>query len=116
MNLREADPRELKLPKWAQEQFRVYRMEAARREGVIEDLRMNFPNDGAEVLITDYLNGDIPLRGGTRITFRLKGPHGHRRSNVRAYVNDNGALDINGDSGLIIRPGASNCFTVRMAT
>lgn len=108
-----ADPREEKLPVWAQRRLVLSRDRIATLEGTIEALLGDGPETDTRAMSHKLgsagLEGDgVPLPKGTEITFDL----GPGRGIIRARVLDHGGvpvLDLNArDGSLLVLPAASN--------
>jgi hypothetical protein len=108
------DPREARLPKWAQEELRNLRRELGSTQRKLEEARGNVPDTDTYLLDYGSLN-DFPLPKGARVAFHMT-PPGHTRKvrqAVQVYVSD-GALHVQGDTSLIIYPRASNTFNIEL--
>jgi hypothetical protein len=103
-----ADPREERLPKWAQEQARSYRMQVERLERLNAELRGEVGETGIHV--QNYSGPDQPIRGDARVKFQLGG-----RFDQYVTVGTEGkALWLHGGRFLVIHPHVSNAFSVSM--
>lgn len=107
----EVDPREVKLPKWAQEELSRLRRELHVSQQTIEELKWN--NPGSDTFLIDYGRKDAPLPKNSRIGFHLRPDDGRSREQIQVYT-EYGKLRVQGDYALIVRPTASNCFTVEL--
>lgn len=103
------DPREARLPKWAQEEMRTLRRDLDIERRVNADLRGEIPETNTWVL--DYGRASQPLPNNARVSFHLRHDDGRIRRSIQAYV-EYGHLRIQGDDTLSIHPGASNSFTI----
>jgi hypothetical protein len=101
----ERDPRESRLPKWAQEELSSlrYKLEVERQR--VEEMRGNVPN--ADTFVRDYTSKDRPLPLGARVAFHTVPDDGRLRRAIIAHVED-GKLCIQGDHSFVIHPRASN--------
>lgn len=109
-----ADPREARLPKWAQEELRTLRRELGASQRKVEELKGNVPDTDTYLLDYGSLN-DFPLPRGARVAFHIT-PPGHERSvrqAVQVYVSD-GAVHVQGDTSLVMYPRASNSFNIEL--
>lgn len=112
------DPREARLPKWAQSELSTLRRKVRDAERHIRDLQGDVTATDTHV---DGMRGpenrDIPLPPGSRVAYRLTGDPGHGAF-VRAWLQADAwtgvALHIQGDRTLVILPSASNTFRVAM--
>jgi hypothetical protein len=106
-----ADPREARLPKWAQEELSTLRRALdVERQNVAE---LKGVNPGSNTFLIDYGRTDAPLPRNARIGFHLHPDDGRIRQAIQVYVED-GALAIQGDYALTIKPRASNSFSVEL--
>lgn len=101
-----ADPREARLPKWAQEQARSYRTQIARLEALNADLRGEVGE--TSVHVQNYSGPDQPLRSDARVKFRT----GDRFDQYVTVHVEGGALWLHGGRFLTIHPHVSNAFSV----
>lgn len=110
-----ADPREARLPKWAQDELRTLRRELGSARRKVEELKGNVPDTDTYLLDYGSLD-DFPLPKGARVAFHLTPPGYERkvRQAVQCYIASDGALHIQGDSSLIIYPRASNSFNIEL--
>ncbi|MEU3686959.1 DUF7239 family protein [Streptomyces narbonensis] len=104
-----ADPRESKLPKWAQAELSRLRRDLSEEKRVNADLRGDIPDTNTYVL--DYGRHNQPLPNNARVSFHLRQDDGRIRQSIQAYV-EYGRLRIQGDNSLDIHPGSSNSFTL----
>lgn len=107
-----SDPREPKLPKWAQDQLSSLRRKLSEAEAANAELRGIIPV--TNTFVANYTRKDTPLPNNARITFMPNGDEGNVRQSVMAYIEQNGRIRIQGDYALIVRPGASNSLTVEL--
>lgn len=105
-----ADPREPKLPKWAQDELKRLRMDLSTERRISADLRGDIPETNTYVL--DYGRTSQPLPPNARVSFHLRHDDGRIRRSIQAYIEGNGHLRIQGDDTLTIHPGASNSFAI----
>lgn len=116
MNGTEPDPREDKLPRWAQEKFAILRMQrdeqtrrAVRAEAVKEDHTLT------DVVIPDHIRGNhIGLPQGSTVRFWLS-PNGSKlreQDYVDVRVED-GEASIRTNRPVRIRVGSANSLWVR---
>lgn len=106
------DPREPRLPKWAQEDLQVLRREVLTLQDVIRDMRAEIPE--TDTFISDYVRGDTPLPPGARIDF-VVGNHPRATSTsqrIQVYIGQEGGLEIQGGSAVRIEPRASNSLRI----
>jgi len=108
------DPREAKLPKWAQESLSGLRRELASAERRVDALRGR--NPGTNTFLLDYGTlQDFTLPRNARIDFRLEVPGiQHARTAIQVYIEQTGRLRVQGDSALLVHPSASNSLTLEL--
>ncbi|MET8684810.1 hypothetical protein ABZV77_11390 [Streptomyces sp. NPDC004732] len=106
-----ADPREPKLPKWAQEELRLLRMRLREADKVIAE--MHGQNPSTDIFVRDYVNGDWDLPKHSRVLFMLepKNPKRFSRKEIEVSVRD-GELYVYGTSTLRITPNVSNVVKI----
>lgn len=99
------DPREDKLPKWAQDLILSLRLEAHRKNRELDIANRQAKQDGASgLVIADCLIGEgFPLNDRAVVQFKL--PGGKATVMLR---NGGTILDINCDGKMMILPRASN--------
>jgi hypothetical protein len=105
------DPREARLPKWAQEELRALRYRLTVELQAIEELKGNNPD--SDTFLIDYGRKDSPLPRGSRIGYHLEPDDGQVRQQIQVYV-ESGKLRVQGDYSIVVRPVASNCLTIEM--
>jgi hypothetical protein len=111
------DPREARLPKWAQAEMSALRRRLVAAERHIRNLTGDI--DATDTVVEAFEPGterDYPLPPGSQVTYKLYDrPHG---ADVRVRINrdswDGVTLYVSGDRPLLIKPSASNCFYVTM--
>lgn len=104
------DPREERLPKWAQAEMERLRLRAMRAEAERDEARLATGPDESDVVIDGWGAIPVGLGRGTQISFRPPGPtklHPVRRT-IDVRVLDNGTVQVLGGAPLIVRLGASN--------
>jgi hypothetical protein len=101
-----SDPREERLPKWAQEQFKTLRMRLAVEQRLNEELRGNVGETNTKV--QNYTGHDQPLIQDARVQFKL----GDRYDQYVTVHIENDRLWLHGGRFLTIHPHVSNAFTV----
>lgn len=108
------DPREARLPKWAQEELRSLRRELDSTQRKLKEAHGDIPDTDTYLLDYGSLT-DWPLPRGARVAFHLTPPGLGRkvRQAIQAYVSD-GALHIQGDTSLVVYPRASNSFNIEL--
>jgi hypothetical protein len=109
-----SDPREARLPKWAQEELRSLRKKLGTTQRKLEESHGNIPDTDTYLLDYGSLT-DWPLPRGARVAFHLT-PQGHERKvrqAIQVYASD-GALRIQGDTSLVVFPRASNSFNIEL--
>jgi hypothetical protein len=99
------DPREPRLPKWAQAELATLRRELDVERQRNEELRGAIPE--TDTFVRDYGREDRPLPKGSRVAFHLKPDTGHIRRSVIVHV-EGDRLEVQGDYGLVVYPRASN--------
>lgn len=105
------DPRESRLPKWAQAELQRLRRELDAERQQVEELKGNIPD--SDTFVLDYLRSNAPLPRGSRIGFYPKPDNDHLRQQIQVYC-EAGKLRVQGDYALIVRPSASNTLTIEM--
>jgi hypothetical protein len=103
------DPREAKLPKWAQELIADMRRDLISSQKFAASLRTN--HAGSNTQVQNYSHGDWGVPNNSRIAFHLLPDTGRVRRSVKVYIED-GKLMIQGDYSLNIHPESSNTFRV----
>ncbi|MCF3174765.1 hypothetical protein IPZ61_15715 [Streptomyces sioyaensis] len=101
-----ADPRELRLPKWAQEELRHLRHSLAVLQKRTDELRGEVGE--TNVHVQNYTSADQPLPKDARVKYQLGGRFDEY---VAVHVEDN-RLWLHGGRFLVIRPHVSNAFYV----
>lgn len=99
------DPREEKLPKWAQQELFILRsnLDSARKAAYPEDFEAN-------TFVRDYSRGDRPIGFNTPIKFYPDDSLG----TIEVRVQD-GRVNVRTDGGrLIIRPDVSNVIWIEV--
>ena len=100
------DPREARLPKWAQGVLADLRRDLTRvREDFEEFADTAMPEDASAVVNPYDRHPRLAAREGERVRFLLDGLDGYRYVDV--YVLD-GGLDVMGSTGLRIVPHVTN--------
>jgi hypothetical protein len=107
------DPRESRLPKWAQEELHRLRRDLAAECQQVEELKGNIPD--SDTFVIDYLRSNAPLPRGSRIGFYPRPDSDHLRQQIQVYC-ESGRLRVQGDYALIVRPCASNSLTIELET
>jgi hypothetical protein len=105
-----SDPREAKLPKWAQESLAGLRRDLVREQARVATLKRDVGE--TDVFIRDYIGKDLPLPQGSVIAFDMTPPDWRAKQMVQVYVSDRGTLHVQGDYSLSIDPRASNAFDI----
>lgn len=100
------DPREERLPKWAQPELRSLRRKLEVAEQEAEALRGNVGE--TDVHVQNYTSHDQPLPKGAQIKFRL----GDRYDEYVTVRIEGDRLSLNGGRFLTIHPHVSNAFSV----
>lgn len=111
------DPREARLPRWAQNELASLRRQLNAAERHIRNLTGDI--EATDTVVENFepnSDRDYPLPPGSQVTYKLHDrPHG---ANVRVRVNRDPwggvTLYISGDRPLLIKPSASNCFHITM--
>lgn len=117
----EQDPREARLPQWAQDRLKQLHDSVAywkQREQVrilaIGDRHPGAPNTFVDQGLRDE---HIPLGQGTRIAFRLGGDRRPMHSEIRVHVDrQSGMVEVNGDDRLVIEPQSGNHIRITLGT
>jgi hypothetical protein len=104
-----ADPRESRLPKWAQEQLSDARRKIRELERMNADLRSDVGDTNTHVL--NYGSDDQPLPNNARVQFAFPGKGWDQH--IQVYV-EGGRLRIQGGRTLVIHPAVSNAFWVAL--
>ena len=112
-----ADPRENKLPSWAQQIIQGLRINLAASEVALAAARAEAPARGAsgKVMANSYSECEFPLQDESTIEFSL--PNGKIRAYLRppsSHNNDGPVLDINGDSTIRVYPRAANSVYITL--
>lgn len=103
------DPREEKLPKWAQETLSTLRRELER--SAIRNAELRGEVGETNTVVTNYGEFDQPLRNNARVQFNFPG---ERWDNyIQAYVEGN-RLRIQGGRYVVIHPNVSNAFWIEL--
>lgn len=110
------DPREARLPKWAQGELATLRRKLSEAEGHIRDMTGDIAETDTYVdSMRSGENRDYPLPPGSRVAYRLVDNARHG-AYVRTWIHRDPwggvRLHIQGDRSLLIRPSASNTFYV----
>ncbi|AUG87312.1 hypothetical protein HOS59_gp48 [Streptomyces phage Rowa] len=100
------DPREERLPKWAQEQLRGLRTQLERERKLNADLRGEVGE--TNVYVQNYTSEDQPLPKDARIKYQT----GPRFDEYVAVHTEGNRLWLHGGRFLIIHPHVSNAFYV----
>jgi hypothetical protein len=100
------DPREARLPKWAQEELRSLRSQLGTSKRLNEELRGDVGE--TDVHVQNYSSHDQPLPKGARVQFRL----GQRFDQYVSVHSEGGHLWLHGGRFLTIHPHVSNAFHV----
>lgn len=114
MRNRTPDPREAKLPKWAQDELRYLRMDVEELQELVEELKGTRPNPVAfrdRLLDRDRL---VPVAWGSdRVRFLLEGHTEARRRSIDIYRDQRGGLSIRTSDGLLaVLPESGNAIKV----
>lgn len=112
-----ADPREERLPKWAQSELGRLRMRLREAERTIRDLQGDIPDSDTFASVSGVLSEDVPLPRGARVSFRLKGDERHRDTIV-AYLTrsrwDGPRLYVSGTQQIRVHPQSGNSIAVEI--
>jgi hypothetical protein len=101
-----ADPREERLPKWAQEELARLRRQVLRERALNDDLRGKVGETNTHV--QNYGSDDQPLPKDARVQFRM----GERYDQYVTVNVEGDALWLHGGRFLTIHPHVSNAFRV----
>lgn len=93
-----------RLPRWAQLELRNLASRLAVAERDLAEARGAIAQDATDTLAHPYDDVPLALPAGASVAFRL-GPTW--RDTIRVRIRD-GRLNLNGDSGLMVLPRASN--------
>ncbi|QDH92134.1 hypothetical protein PP629_gp29 [Streptomyces phage Dubu] len=106
------DPREPRLPKWAQERLFQLRREVESLTQVLRELQGQVPE--TDTFISDYVRGDTPLPPGARIDFQMMndGRSTDTSQRIQVYIGQEGGLEIQGGRAVRIEPRASNSLRI----
>lgn len=105
-----ADPREARLPKWAQDELAILRRDLESVKRYADELRGH--RGESDTYVQNYLHGDYALPARSRIAFHLLPDDGRVRRSIKVHVED-GVLNVQGDDMIDIRPQASNSLTIK---
>jgi hypothetical protein len=106
------DPRELKLPVWAQEKLAAFRREVSLGQAQVRMLRQEWP-DGTNTVAEDSVLGQRHLGMNARVKFHL-GPRERDWIEVQRRLDDGVPyLHVYGDHQLIVVPHVTNVLGVR---
>lgn len=115
-----ADPRETRLPVWAQDTINILRRRVADAEADAAKVRQGTRPETSRVLVdAPFFGGDAPLfpdlgLGDSTVAFRLGDPPWDRRdAKVRVSVRE-GRLVVMGDQRIRIMPSATNTIEIEM--
>ncbi|MEV0267700.1 hypothetical protein AB0H43_02905 [Hamadaea sp. NPDC050747] len=103
------DPREGKLPKWAQDLLADLRRKVEDAETRAEEARYATDPEGSDAVL--YPHADVPVGLGDHAQVRFKlGPRKHDYADLRV---ERGALLVSGGQYLSIEPASGNLARVR---
>ncbi|MGI5408188.1 DUF7239 family protein [Streptomyces chartreusis] len=102
------DPREPKLPKWAQEQARSYRSRIETLERLLGEMRGEVGETNTSV--QNYSDGDQPLPNGATVVFKLSAEGWDDYITARV---ERRSLVLHGGRSLAVMPWVSNSVAVR---
>lgn len=104
-----ADPREDKLPVWAQDRMNRLRRLALEAQAAAGDARLATDPEGSHAVMDRW--GEVPVGLGKdpEVTFRLEGGES---VTIRRLRQDPRLLEIHGDGALVFRPWATNSVRV----
>ncbi|WP_406379139.1 hypothetical protein [Streptomyces sp. NBC_00197] len=105
------DPRESRLPKWAQQELSRLRRDLDIERQTVEELRGNIPD--TDTFALDYIRGNSPLPKGSRVGFHPRPDDDFGRLQIQVYC-ESGRLRVQGDYALTVRPSASNSLTIEI--
>jgi hypothetical protein len=106
------DPRESKLPKWAQSELSSFRMVVRSLEAALAEAKGNITDSGVHVV--DYIRGNTPLPEDARVAWDLPlAEEPAPRRSIQCY-REAGWLWMQGSHGLQIQPQASNLTKIRL--
>ncbi|WP_333731740.1 DUF7239 family protein [Streptomyces sp. IBSBF 3010] len=101
-----ADPREARLPKWAQEELKALRVKLDREMRHNAALRADVGE--TNTCVENYTSNDQPLPKDARVKYKM----GERYDEyIAVHIEDN-RLWIHGGRFLVIHPHVSNAFYV----
>jgi hypothetical protein len=101
-----ADPREARLPKWAQEELAGLRRQVTRERKLNAELRGEVGETNTHV--QNYGSDDQPVTNNARVQFRL----GERYDQYVTVHVEGDSLWLHGGRFLTIHPHVSNAFRV----
>lgn len=105
----ELEARFERLPAWAKDEILRLRRDAAYYREDAAALRLGAYGSGDTDTVADpYADAAIRLKKGTTIEFTLGEGYDQK---IRVRVVD-GALDVNGNAGIYVRPSASNALRI----
>lgn len=109
----EADPREAKLPRWAQDRLQRLRNRALRETAYADAALLDTDPEGSSAVMHPYEKIPVGLGKHAEVRFKL-GPHA-----TRDYIDvrvgrgyDEGKLLLHAGDGLLIEPQSSNYLKV----
>lgn len=112
------DPREAKLPRWAQQEMARLRRVAETCERWIaeadkraEDARLNTRPDDCDTVLDRGFASPVGLGDGVRVVFKLRDRTWRNEITVRVHP-VSGRLEVSGSRPLTIIPQVSNVFHV----
>jgi hypothetical protein len=109
------DPREPKLPKWAQEELRNLRNKLETEKRRADEARIGNGGPDSDTFIDPY--DEVPIRLGreTRINFVLGDKfQEYFDVQIKRYHGDV-YLEVHGGTGMVITPQVSNVIQIRTA-
>lgn len=108
------DPREGKLPHWAQNLFRELRTRVLRAEQHAEEARLLTRPEASPVVIPRFRRGDDIGLGDATVRFRAIEGHWDNHFDVRVLTADEGGIIVHAGRGPIyIQPVSSNVVHIR---
>ena len=109
-----SDPREAKLPKWAQAELASLRDKLADLKDDFEEYADKAMPSDVSAVVNPYDTHPRPAaREGETVRFLLDGLGGFRYIDVRVTDRD---LDVMGSTGLRIAPAVTNHLTLSLTT
>lgn len=105
------DPREARLPKWAQEEFASLRRHVTALDAMVSEA--HYDVGSTNVHTRQYPHADRPLPRHAHVVFTFESDQ-TRGQDVSVYFDERGRLTVQGDRSLAVHPEASNAFRIEI--